>query len=102
MVTLRHSPGITGAFSYAGDTYPIEDGIIEVEDEDVAAAMVADSHKLSWESDRHKDESSASDAEETEANTSDEDTATETFRCGVNDCSRTVDSPEDTCWQHSE
>jgi len=29
-----------------------------------------------------------------------EDTEPETFRCGVNDCSREVDSPEDTCWQH--
>lgn len=25
-----------------------------------------------------------------------------TFRCGVNDCSREVDSAGDTCWQHSE
>jgi len=22
------------------------------------------------------------------------------YVCGVNDCSRTVDSPEATCWQH--
>lgn len=24
----------------------------------------------------------------------------ETYYCGVNGCSRTVDNPEDTCWQH--
>jgi len=24
----------------------------------------------------------------------------DTFQCGVNDCSREVDSPKDTCWQH--
>jgi hypothetical protein len=23
-----------------------------------------------------------------------------TYRCGVNDCSREVDAPGDTCWQH--
>lgn len=22
--------------------------------------------------------------------------------CGVNDCSRLVDAPEDTCWQHED
>jgi len=25
-----------------------------------------------------------------------------TYHCGVNGCSRKVDSPEETCWQHSE
>jgi len=37
------------------------------------------------------DESSSTETESPEA---------ETFRCGVNDCSRDVDSPEDVCWQH--
>ena len=33
--------------------------------------------------------------------TSDTDQAeTETFRCGVNGCSREVDSESATCWQH--
>ncbi len=30
-----------------------------------------------------------------------EDTDTEPT-CGVNGCGRTVDSPEDTCWQHTD
>jgi hypothetical protein len=25
-----------------------------------------------------------------------------TYVCGVNDCSREVDSPTDTCWQHTD
>ena len=25
-----------------------------------------------------------------------------TYRCGVNDCSREVDSPDATCWQHDD
>jgi len=29
-----------------------------------------------------------------------EDTAPDTFRCGVNDCSREVDTPDAVCWQH--
>lgn len=28
------------------------------------------------------------------------DEDTEEYTCGVNDCSRSVDSPEETCWQH--
>lgn len=24
----------------------------------------------------------------------------EEYKCGVNDCSRSVDSPEEACWQH--
>jgi len=24
----------------------------------------------------------------------------EEYTCGINECSRTVDAPEDTCWQH--
>lgn len=31
---------------------------------------------------------------------SDEGSETETFACGVNGCSREVDSESDTCWQH--
>lgn len=35
-----------------------------------------------------------------ETSETDPDAEAETFRCGINDCSREVDSPEDTCWQH--
>jgi hypothetical protein len=37
---------------------------------------------------------------DTETSTEVESPEAETFRCGVNDCSRTVDSPEAVCWQH--
>jgi hypothetical protein len=37
---------------------------------------------------------------DTETSTETESPEAETFRCGVNDCSRTVDSPEAVCWQH--
>jgi len=30
------------------------------------------------------------------------DTDGATYYCGVNECSREVDSPEATCWQHGE
>jgi len=46
-------------------------------------------------------EAEESDTEpDVESEEADTDAETETFRCGVNDCSREVDSPEDTCWQH--
>lgn len=37
--------------------------------------------------------------DETTEDSSDGET-TNGYTCGVNDCSRTVDSAEDTCWQH--
>jgi hypothetical protein len=35
-----------------------------------------------------------------DAPTEADDAEAETFRCGVNDCSRKVDSATATCWQH--
>lgn len=42
------------------------------------------------------------DAEQSEDDESEAESGSETeaFECGVNGCSREVDSPEDTCWQH--
>jgi len=89
MVRLRHSPGITGGYTYAGDHYPVEDGILEVEDEELAREMVDSERKISWPNGEPEvDETPTPEAEET------------TFRCGVNDCSREVDSEDATCWQH--
>lgn len=85
MVALRHSPGVTGSYSYDGTEYRIIDGTLEVDDEDVARAMVESERKISW-----------ADVDETPRVDDDKDT----FYCGVNDCSRTVDSPDATCWQH--
>jgi len=30
------------------------------------------------------------------------DAETDGYTCGVNGCSRTVDGPNETCWQHSD
>jgi len=89
MVTLRHSPGITGGYTYAGEHYPVDGGILEVEDIDVAREMVDSERKISWANGEPEvDETPRVETEET------------TFRCGVNDCSREVDDKDATCWQH--
>jgi len=84
MPRLGHSPSINGAFTHNGVDYPIRDGIIEVEDEDVAREM-AEHRRLEL---LEIDETPAPEGGET------------TFYCGVNDCGRKVDNPEDVCWQH--
>jgi len=48
MVKLRHSPGITGGFSYDGEHYPVDDGVLDVADDDVAREMVAECRKITW------------------------------------------------------
>jgi len=89
MVELRHSPGITGGYTYAGEHYPVEDGLLEVAEIEVARDMVESERKISWvEEPDSPGANPGADGEET------------TFRCGVNDCSREVDDPDATCWQH--
>jgi hypothetical protein len=39
---------------------------------------------------------------DTSDTTEEQSAEAETFRCGINDCSREVDNPEATCWQHSK
>lgn len=46
-----------------------------------------------------RDEAGATDTEDTDT-AEEHSSETETFRCGVNDCSREVDNPDATCWQH--
>jgi hypothetical protein len=31
-----------------------------------------------------------------------EDGGAETYECGINGCSRNVDGPNETCWQHED
>jgi len=91
MVQLRHSPGITGGYTYAGEHYRVKDGVLDVDDEDVARAMVESERKISWlNGPPENDETPGVDGDK------------DTFYCGVNDCSREVDSPEDVCWQHPD
>lgn len=61
---------------------------------DVAKVVAEDYHFLHVES-----EAADTDTDKTTPNETD-DAEAETFRCGVNDCSRTVDSADATCWQH--
>jgi hypothetical protein len=44
-------------------------------------------------------ETDGADADESEADAA-ESTESEAYECGVNGCSRDVDGPDDTCWQH--
>jgi len=44
-----------------------------------------------------RDELVSADSTDTET-----DTNTDTHYCGHNGCERTVDTPDETCWQHSE
>lgn len=54
--------------------------------------------------DKIESDESQSDSEsaESEAPTEVEDAEAETYTCGVNGCSRDVESEDATCWQHNE
>lgn len=90
MPRLHHSPEITGRYSYGDYSWRVEAGYFAVDDEDVAAEVVANRNEITWAD-------GAPDIEETPT----PEPAETTFRCGVNDCSREVDSEDATCWQHS-
>lgn len=90
MPRLKHVPSFDGAFTHDGETWDMEDGIFEVEDESVAADIVEQYTKISYANPADVEETPTPEPEET------------TFQCGVNDCSREVDSPEATCWQHQD
>jgi hypothetical protein len=61
---------------------------------DVAEVVAAEYDYLHVES-----EASDSDTDESAPDAAD-DAEAETLRCGVNGCSRKVDSADATCWQH--
>jgi len=48
MVDLRHSHCNTGAYSYDGETYRIDGGVITVTDADTAREMVAERDPIVW------------------------------------------------------
>lgn len=89
MPRLKHRPALDGAFSHDGESYRIEDGIIEVDDEDIARDM-AEHPRIELVESAESEETPTPDAAEPP------------FFCGINDCSREVDSPDETCWQHSD
>jgi hypothetical protein len=84
MIRLSHRPAFDGSFSHNGEEYRIKDGVIEVENPEVAKEM-AEHPRIEI---AEVEETPTPEPEET------------TFRCGVNDCSREVDSKDATCWQH--
>ena len=84
MIRLSHRPALDGSFSHDGEDYEIKDGVIKVDDPEVARSM-AEHPRIEI---AEVDETPTPDADES------------TYRCGVNDCSREVDSPDATCWQH--
>lgn len=85
MAKIEHSPQITGAYSYQGESYRIKDGIIEIDDAELANEIAASDFRLEVV---EIEETPTPEPEET------------TFHCGVNDCSREVESEDATCWQH--
>jgi len=72
-----------GAIEHEGETYDVQDGTLEA-DETVITSL----HERYGEKVKPLDES----AENVES-------VGEPV-CGVNGCSRDVESPEDRCWQH--
>lgn len=78
------------------DLGEFEDGILTVANQERAQKLVDRYHNVSWADDA-PDERRQSQI--TRANA---DTEGVSYECGVNGCSRTVQSPELTCWQHTE
>lgn len=90
MPRLQHSPSIDGAFTHNGERYRIEDGIIEVDDIDVAREMAQHPRVELLEMDA----------------TPGVDAGNPPFYCGEEKangepCKREVDAADSHCWQHS-
>lgn len=95
MPRLKHSPALDGAWTHKGEEYRIEDGIIEVDDIELAREM-AQHRRLELVD---VDKTPTPDAEETGFPTNEDG---EPLCVGKEDgqCSRVVDEPGGTCWQH--
>lgn len=75
----------------------LEDGDLVVDDDD--AQMLVDTYpNVRWADAGHATDTMADEP----APRADFDGDGVEYRCGVNDCSREVESPEATCWQHGE
>ena len=83
----------------AADEHGEFDGeVLEMDDDDAAQALVDTYPNVRWY------ETAADDRDDRDdpSPRAEADTDGVTYRCGVNDCSREVDTPGDTCWQHSD
>lgn len=88
------SPGQADEFG----EYDAADQVLVVDDDNEAAALVDSHHNVSWAADAPD----STEDDETTVSRATVDSDGATYECGVNGCSREVDSREDTCWQHSE
>jgi len=92
MARLRSSRDYIGAVDH-----PETGALIQLDEShpsDVAEVVTAEYDFLHVES-----EANDADADDSAPDAAD-DAEAETFRCGVNDCSREVNDPSEHCWQH--
>jgi hypothetical protein len=84
------SPGAAGEYG------EVDGDHLTVDDHDTAQELVDTYPNVRW----------ADDAPDTVVDTTvprgEVDADGTTYRCGVNDCSREVEGPTDTCWQHGD
>lgn len=81
------------------DDYGTLDGeTLVVEDAATAERLVKRYPNVGWADDSGDDD--ASDEASVTRGTVEADSAS--YDCGVNGCSRSVNSPDDACWQHEE
>lgn len=77
----------------------------EMDPDDLVADCVSITNveSVHTDADESDDTEDSSDEESVQDDAGDvDDDADADPTCGVNGCGRTVDSPEDTCWQHDE
>lgn len=99
MVRIHHAPGVTGAFTDDDlGTFAIDGGVIEVDDAETAAALVDRHRRLSWAD--GPPESDANPGVEADDHPSNDDGEPLCTGKADGQCSRTVDDPGGTCWQH--
>lgn len=84
------SPGQAGTH---GD---VEGDVLIVDDDAEAERLVERYPNVEYVTERDTNSADPS------ATRLDVDSDSVTYECGVNDCSRDVDSPDDRCWQHAE
>lgn len=90
MLRKALSPGDAGNY---GD-YDEDAGVLETAS-DVEATSLVDRYPNVYRVDDEPDDDGAGESPRLEA-----DNTGTTPVCGVNGCSREVEDPEDTCWQH--
>jgi hypothetical protein len=81
----------------ADDCGTLDGDTLVVEDAATAERLVKRYPNVSWTDDSGDD---APDEASVTRGTVEADSAS--YDCGVNGCSRSVDSPSDACWQHEE